>query len=583
MKYRNGIWMITIFALLGAALSASATPPPLRVFELYRHVVAKIQPDGTLVIETGSGATPLLVGAAPAPPRNQRDRRESVPQTFVVVEGANGGHRGFSSSRDDDNDGLVNEDQLDGRDNDHDGRTDEDYAAISDVMVVIDYERGAHLEYYHWSNPHLRGTTFLNLTGTSYRVTLGQQTWREITTSGARHLLSGKTEATSVVAFVAQPERADQPRHQPRACDPGVYLWVGVAILKPTTTVRAVIDGNQLELRLNDEPLPVAICVAESWGQLNHKLNEAARVYAGVKDPVTERHASWIVTPLCAKCRLLPLPTFRWATAAAGGLRVTAYLAEGASGALDPDLFRLAGYSLGAPDEVIWEPDLGPAVVAEWSCSRASVLARGNDLPVTPYADMAGLLDHGESGRLSFIYHQGDWDIPESLPEITGVYLDGRPFTADLRPEPQAVSDLALGKPEPQPEPLQINNQQPRLSPHLLEGYPNPFPEVITLRFRVPTTVGEAFVWPETAGPAPVTDLSAAVPWTSGTPQVSVKIYSLNGQELVTLFSGSHGPGENTVQWTGRDSFGRQVASGTYFCKLQMDKWSTTHRIVFLR
>ncbi len=64
---------------------------------------------------------------------------------------------------------------------------------------------------------------------------------------------------------------------------------------------------------------------------------------------------------------------------------------------------------------------------------------------------------------------------------------------------------------------------------------------------------------------------------------MSVKIYSLNGQELVTLHSASVGVGEYTVHWNGTDAFGRKVASGTYFCKLQLDDWSVTRRLVFLR
>ena len=73
------------------------------------------------------------------------------------------------------------------------------------------------------------------------------------------------------------------------------------------------------------------------------------------------------------------------------------------------------------------------------------------------------------------------------------------------------------------------------------------------------------------------------MPWAAGDPRVSVKIYSLNGQELVTLQSGALGPGEYQVQWDGADAFGRPVASGTYFCKLQLDDWSVTRRLVYLR
>ena len=53
--------------------------------------------------------------------------------------------------------------------------------------------------------------------------------------------------------------------------------------------------------------------------------------------------------------------------------------------------------------------------------------------------------------------------------------------------------------------------------------------------------------------------------------------------EMVTLETADLGVGEYTVQWNGTDAFGRQVASGTYFCKLQLDEWSVTRQLVFLR
>jgi hypothetical protein len=184
---------------------------------------------------------------------------------------------------------------------------------------------------------------------------------------------------------------------------------------------------------------------------------------------------------------------------------------------------------------------------------------------------------------------------PESAGEIGGTYLDGRPFTATLIAAPHETPDLgtlfvddAQGAEAPvavadQARLLQSGSRQPTLSPQLLEGFPNPFRELIQLRFQVPATIGEAFVWDKNEDPPAGLDLMATVPWRGGTPSVSVKIYSINGQELVTLFDGSQGPGENTVQWSGTDSFGRQVASGAYFCKLQLDDWSVTRRLVFLR
>ena len=69
--------------------------------------------------------------------------------------------------------------------------------------------------------------------------------------------------------------------------------------------------------------------------------------------------------------------------------------------------------------------------------------------------------------------------------------------------------------------------------------------------------------------------------WSSFRPEVGAKISP--GQELMTLHQDHLADGEVTVQWDGKDSYGRPVASGPYFCKLQMDDWSVTQRIIYLR
>ncbi len=71
-----------------------------------------------------------------------------------------GGGRAPAPEPDDDADGLVDEDRLDGIDNDRDGLVDEDFAAIGDEMIVTAYSAGDpsssyrldfHQESYAWS------------------------------------------------------------------------------------------------------------------------------------------------------------------------------------------------------------------------------------------------------------------------------------------------------------------------------------------------------------------------------------------------------------------------------------------------
>jgi len=120
-----GIQAFAFAVAVGWAVFAEAAPKTVHTYDLMPQVVAQIQNDGKVIWLSGSSSKPLLSGELFSGPSSRRESAPS-PTTFVVTEGVTGGHRGFSASKDDDNDGAVNEDVLDGRDNDHDGRIDED-------------------------------------------------------------------------------------------------------------------------------------------------------------------------------------------------------------------------------------------------------------------------------------------------------------------------------------------------------------------------------------------------------------------------------------------------------------------------
>ncbi len=73
------------------------------------------------------------------------------------------------------------------------------------------------------------------------------------------------------------------------------------------------------------------------------------------------------------------------------------------------------------------------------------------------------------------------------------------------------------------------------------------------------------------------------IPYQSHTPIVSLKVYTVAGHEVVTLFDGICAIGTYETTWSGNDRGGRPVAVGTYFCKLQIENWSVTKRVVLLR
>ncbi len=557
-----------------ATTALSLTEPQSRdhyhSYGLLPGVVADIYDDGSFEVNSGPNQIPLLTADYAA------GQPISSPRFFtrVVVGGEPGGLRGFSARRDDDNDGRIDEDPLDGRDNDGDGLLDEDYAAIGETMAVWDLrpgprgEGGAHGEFYHWSYPGLRSTVFLTARqsggGTGvYKLRLQGKRWQEATAFGSWHTPVGQSRSGRVDAFVA-PLAASVYGNDPRT-----RLWLGVVVLSNSPQPVVVLEQDELDLTLGQTPVSVAICVAESWLQLSRQLNEAARIRQGITDSISGRQASWIVPARCALCRSAELPEF--SLQQDGDLILTARVSEAWGTALDPDLFRLGDQALGSPREIRWIPDHGGAVSVPWTTVSDVALVGLPDHLVNPFGPMSGLRSHQMSGRLLFVYTGGLAPGNAGIDRISGVCLDGHGFTADL--ELVATENVAVP----------VKRMRQTLSPSLLDGYPNPFRETIQLKFVVPATVGEAFVWDGKELPPKGVDLGSTPPWTSGTPLVSVRIYSINGQELVTLFSGRQGPGENNVRWSGTDSFGRQVASGTYFCKLQLDHWSVTRRLVFLR
>ncbi len=87
-----------------------------------------------------------------------------------VSEGVTGGARYPSLRPDDDGDGRVDEDPLDGVDNDGDGRIDEDFAAIGDEMAVAVYGPAAgapiaiRQETYAWTLANIDGMVASTIT-----------------------------------------------------------------------------------------------------------------------------------------------------------------------------------------------------------------------------------------------------------------------------------------------------------------------------------------------------------------------------------------------------------------------------------
>jgi hypothetical protein len=88
-----------------------------------------------------------------------------------------------------------------------------------------------------------------------------------------------------------------------------------------------------------------------------------------------------------------------------------------------------------------------------------------------------------------------------------------------------------------------------------LTHFPNPFDEQTTFYLDVP---------PEAV-------------------RVRLEIYNLTGQRIRTLLYEETMPGRVAISWDGRDERGRRVASGLYFCRLDIGKSRTVRKVIVLR
>jgi hypothetical protein len=89
-------------------------------------------------------------------------------------------------------------------------------------------------------------------------------------------------------------------------------------------------------------------------------------------------------------------------------------------------------------------------------------------------------------------------------------------------------------------------------------NYPNPFNPVTTIRY----TVGGKQPYP--------------IP-------VTLRVYNVLGQLVITLVDESRDPGAHEASWDGRDQRGQPVASGVYFYSLEAGGFAETKKMILLR
>jgi hypothetical protein len=88
----------------------------------------------------------------------------------------------------------------------------------------------------------------------------------------------------------------------------------------------------------------------------------------------------------------------------------------------------------------------------------------------------------------------------------------------------------------------------------LSQNYPNPFNQSTSIEYQIPEEG-----------------------------KVTLKVYNILGQTVCCLVNGPRAVGKHSVRWDGRDDRGMEVASGTYFYRLQTGEYVNVHKMLLLR
>jgi len=501
-----------------------------------------------------------------------------------VYEGIPGGLRYPLLQRDDDSDGVVDEDRLDGVDNDGDGKIDEDYAAVGDEMSVLSFDAAGpddkpllhfHQENYTWTLPNIDGMVAIKLTvqNVSGRTIddvfvgsvilwdnpgeLAVSTQGLDAVAGTEGLLVSKgilvtEEGLPMVAalFFAEPE------------DKNASWLTGMAGgARPLADlVQTFVDADR-GIEMRDEP-----AANESRGESEEDRGED-----------TNTRYVYGISPNLG--------------ALAPGEEVVVYAAlvvvpemDGVDSAID-DAFRTV---VGDGTHRMIPPPVSLKRRAMWGTYTVKHEG-GGDTPTGVTLNLENARGHG-IGPGDISYLSGiDMRRVESRELFNGdleLVLDGEMFGEIAasggrvklygRLKSGEFFDLALNSADRDQAQLQVDgmsetqfwSQPGKLTPELLSGSPNPFREATTIFYEVPSSVSD-----DEGG-----FLSLANPVST-----SVKIYNVAGRLVSIIVDTILPPGQYNTSWDAVDDKGSGVASGVYYIKLQIGKKHVTKRLIQLK
>ncbi|MBP7669449.1 MAG: hypothetical protein KA123_02605 [Candidatus Eisenbacteria bacterium] len=91
-------------------------------------------------------------------------------------------------------------------------------------------------------------------------------------------------------------------------------------------------------------------------------------------------------------------------------------------------------------------------------------------------------------------------------------------------------------------------------------------------------------LWPDPLPPGRSVRIACGLPGSAGVEvDAALHVFDVQGRRVLTLFSGPHAPGVQTVDWDGRDAEGRALPAGVYLLRLEMGPLVDSKRMLVIR
>ncbi len=547
---------------------------------------------GFLVLASGpEGGISVIASTAPARTAETRTAgniltREDKGGFAQCCEGIKGGNRCPALDPDDDADGRLDEDRLDGIDNDGDGFVDEDFAAIGDEMVVTEYHTAAaseaaamsfHQESYTWALPHIEGMVAIRLCvenngekpieniriGAFFEkegpFTLSEDvlTTRpnlQADTEQARALLSSTPDGAVMGLLLLAVNRNAGSKAD-------WDLWVSGPGGPAETGFEKIIKNRTMEhvsgesgYRTDNPP------AAEQLGTRHFAAGEKA--FAGGVSPILGNLPPGEAVDITVA---LIVVQKREALERALVDAHRTYLGDGTNRFIPPPVpvtpfmvwgtYRTAGFM---EDGLFITIEKNPA---ENFCPTRITFLSGVDLDDVEIASESsdGVELHIRGVSAERLLKRSGERIVLKGKDATGAFFD-----AILNP----LDNTETGQAGIAEDAERYWETPGKLSEDLLSGSPNPFREQTTLFYEVPSVLK-------------MEDGSEA--HFEGMIETNLKVYDVTGRLVSILVDEMGGPGFYRTDWRAVDENGSPVASGVYYIKLQIGKRYITKRLILLR